>query len=57
MSGVVSQVAWLLLVTAVVVGAALAPEWVKRYYGQPDEPTLLDAPHAAERQRAERDGA
>jgi hypothetical protein len=51
MSGVVSQFAWLLLVTVVVVGAALVPDWVKHYYDQPDEVPLLDAPHAAEQAR------
>ena len=55
MSGVVSQVGWLLGATAVVLGAAWLAQWagprVGRYYQEPDEPTLLDAPHAAEQAR------
>lgn len=48
MTGVLSGLGWLLLVTAAVVGIALLPDWLKHYYGQPEEPALLDAPHAAE---------
>lgn len=52
MTAVLSQLAWLLIVVAVVVAVALAPDWVRKYYQQPDdEPTLLDAPHAAEQAR------
>jgi hypothetical protein len=59
-SGVLSQVGWRLGATAIVLGAAWLAQrvgpGVGRYYQEPDEPTLLDAPHAADQARqAERD--
>ena len=47
MTGVLSGLGCLLLASGAVVGVALLPDWLKHYYGQPEEPTLLDAPRAA----------
>lgn len=54
MTGVLSGLGWLLVIAGGLTAISLFPRWAKwaaHYY---DEPTLLDAPHAAEQARQAR---
>ena len=51
MIGVLEQFGWLVLTVVLILGFIRLIDWAGGYYANPDEPTLLDAPHVAEKAR------